>query len=177
MRVRIDHHDEAAGLIGTNRRYLVDCSVEFSDEEKAVIQTRGLRNHFVDLPDNVIVAAHVEDVRRGYMRKLLIAAGVCLLGLIVAPLTARGGTPVGPLMFFGGGGYAIYALYKFLVPPRTKLDRVRLNFLLSHRRFVAEATSPAMSKAMEADIQGSLEALKRFLDGSAELGTGRTVEL
>src|SRR5690349_5928248 len=47
MRVTIQHREEVAGLVGDKRQYYVDCTVVFSEEEKAIIRVRGLNDHFI----------------------------------------------------------------------------------------------------------------------------------
>jgi hypothetical protein len=38
MRVTIEHREESAGILGSTKHHFVDCSVEFSEEEKAIIK-------------------------------------------------------------------------------------------------------------------------------------------
>jgi len=43
MRVTIEHRKQAVGLTGKNRRYFVDCTVDLSQEERAIVENRGLQ--------------------------------------------------------------------------------------------------------------------------------------
>src|SRR5438132_2151850 len=42
MRVTIEHREHAAGVTGMTRNHYVDCTVEFSEEEKPIVGQRGL---------------------------------------------------------------------------------------------------------------------------------------
>ena len=44
MRITFNHREETAGLTGNDHHYFLDCEVLFSEEEKAIVQTRGLAN-------------------------------------------------------------------------------------------------------------------------------------
>ena len=42
MRVTIEHREQTAGVIGSKKDCYVDCTVEFSEEERAIIKERDL---------------------------------------------------------------------------------------------------------------------------------------
>jgi hypothetical protein len=48
MRVTIDHRQQTTGLGGTQSQF-VACTVQFSEEEKAIIRVRGLTDHLIVL--------------------------------------------------------------------------------------------------------------------------------
>src|SRR5215471_8317022 len=48
MRVTINHRQKTTGLGGTESQF-VDCTVQFSEEEKAIIKVRGLADHLIVL--------------------------------------------------------------------------------------------------------------------------------
>ncbi len=176
MRVTIEHRDEAAGVIGTKRNYFLDCCVDFSEAEQALIRERGLQKHHVTVDDVLPITPNVQDVKRSYTLKMAIAAGVSLVGILWAGIVKGSLQVWGPLMFVSGAGYAVYSLYRYLVPPYAPMDALRLDFLLKHRRFSIRVGSPTQSKEMEQEVYNSLQSVKEFMEGSVELGSARTVE-
>src|SRR3990167_9638207 len=102
MLVTIEHREQAAGVTGAKRQYFVDCTVEFSEEERAIIKARDLYSHFLLLgratpPES---GGHFAGTlaMRG-LGPLVILAGV-VLG-IVSAFTNSSGDLAG-FLFFGG---------------------------------------------------------------------------
>src|ERR1700674_117185 len=76
MRVTINHRQRTTGLASTQSQF-VDCTVQFSEEEKAIIKARGLSDHLIVL-DN----PRPPPSYREYMTAGILLAFSPLFGLI-----------------------------------------------------------------------------------------------
>ena len=57
MHITIKHRDELAGLLGDKRKYLVDVNVDFSQEERAIIEKRKLYDTQLDLSPGFLASS------------------------------------------------------------------------------------------------------------------------
>ena len=74
MRVQIEHKTETKGLLRKTTFHIVALTVEFSDEEKAIVRERKLERTVIlerDVPANVDEDKHAE---RGLLAKVVTAA-------------------------------------------------------------------------------------------------------
>lgn len=74
MRVNIEHKTETKGLLRKTTFHIVALTVEFSDEEKAIVRERKLERVVIlerDVPANVDEEKHAE---RGLLAKVVTAA-------------------------------------------------------------------------------------------------------
>jgi hypothetical protein len=182
MRVTIEHREEAGGISGQRRSYFVDCIVEFSEEERAIIRARDLYDHNFTMPASTPLPSQAAFVGTGFLRPvggLMTIAGP-IIG-IVGGLTKSGGSEgLGSLLFFGGIGLLIYGWRRErrqdnrLEQPE---QRITVRQLLSNSRFTVNAIDPAHAKGIEDDIRAELVALKDTIKGSAELQSRQTFEL
>jgi hypothetical protein len=73
MRVTIKHRDELAGILGDKRKFLLDVSIEFSQEERAIIEKRKLYHTEFDLTPGFL-ASSTFFVPAGLIKFCLIAS-------------------------------------------------------------------------------------------------------
>jgi hypothetical protein len=181
MRVTIEHREEAGGISGQRRSYFVDCIVEFSEEERAIIKARGLYDHNFTMRASTPLPSQAAFVGTGLLRPIggLMTIAGPIIG-IVGGLTKSGGEGLGYLLLFGGIGLLIYGRSRQRRQDK-RLDepeqRVTVRQLLSRSRFTVNAFDPAHAKAIEDDIRAELVALKDTIRGSAELQSRQTFEL
>jgi hypothetical protein len=182
MRVTIGHREEAAGLAGQNRNYFVDCTVELSEEEKAVVKARGLQGDgfttraATPIPDTVSIIG-VGILRGGGW--LLLIAGVIFASVGDVTKNVSTGNLGGLLILVG----IVAAIYGWLrgrrVDKRLELpdQEVTLRRLLADPRFTVHALDPVHAKALDDEIRAHLIGLKDLIRGSAELQVKQTFEL
>lgn len=167
MRVAIEHREGAPGLPNNQRSYYLDCDIDFSEEEKAVIRRRGLGDHFITIPNGYHAYFDPSEAKRLYALKLAVAAVATLLCLFAAPLS--GGHPIPAFGFLGSSIYAVYCLYRFLRPKVVLYQQLTLDDLVKHKRFIVETPSPVRAKEAEDQLFGTIERMKNFLTDSTEL--------
>jgi hypothetical protein len=176
MRVTVEHLEKPRGILGIHRAFYLDCFVELTEEERAIIGARDLEHHTIPLPKGFVAVPNPDDIRRHYALKVAIAAAAALFGLVFSVVT--GGTVVYfGLLFFAGCGYAIYCAVRIVFPPDIELERLPLSLLLERRHFSIRSNSPSRSKDIEVALTKALESAKLFIDDSAELGGRRTIEI
>jgi hypothetical protein len=180
MRVTIDHREEATGLSGKGRNYFVDCAVEFSEEEKAIIQARGLFDHGFAMPAAEPMPSQVAYVGSGVIRtigRLLIV--VAVVWGIVLGLSGQGEGPTAFLLFLGIG-LEIYGWIKSRGQDK-RIEQpeqaITLRKLMSGSGFTVHALDPAQAKAIDDQIRNELAGLKALIAESAEVRSRQTFEL
>ncbi len=172
MRVTIEHREERGGLVGDGRSYYVDCTVQFSEEEKAIIRARGMQTHFI----------FVDPPTRPPDLFEYMTAGVLM---ICGPLV----TVIGMALIFGSIFMGLrslqFGIFLFVAAPCLwsigyLMDR-RINFLLKKSKdriavrtlqtskFSVYSPDPAYSEVVEHDIREQLTNLKQRIMGSAEI--------
>jgi hypothetical protein len=181
VRVTIGHREEAGGITGQRRTYFVDCTVEFSEEERAIIRARDLYGHDIVVRAATPLPSQAAFIGTGFMRSVgwLLLIGGPIVGIVSGFAHTAGETP-GFLMFFGGIALVIFGRRRAnrqetrLMQPE---QSVRVRDLLSNVHFTVHAIDPAYAKAVDADIRAKLVELKDLIRGSAELQSARTFEL
>lgn len=101
MRVTIEHREEATGVINNHKAVFIDCKVEFSEEERAIIKTRDLYGECFTVRTSTPLPTKTEFFSTNIMRvvgRILMIVGV-ILGIA--------GTNFG-FLFFVGVGLEIY---------------------------------------------------------------------
>jgi len=181
MRVTIEHREQSGGITGARRTYFVDCTVQFSEEERAIIKARDLYETGFDIHAANPLPSRVAYVGSGLIRsigRLLILGGVGL-GIYVVFAHTSGGD-LGYLMFFAGICLEIYGWWrgrqqdKRIEQPE---QTITIRRLLSKPRFTVHAYDPASAKVIEHDIRSNLEGLKQTIQVSAELKPTQSFEL
>lgn len=172
MRVTIEHREGERALLRNERAYFLDCSIDFSEEEKAVIARRGLGDHYIAMPPGYFAVLDQAEQRRVYGLKLAIASGLALFSLFMAPAT--NGHPIPAFGFFGAGGYAVFCLFRYLKPKALQHEQLTLDALIKHRSFTVQTVNPTRSKEIEEKILAAIENMKQFLEDSTDVAP-RTV--
>jgi hypothetical protein len=187
MRVTIDHRQQTTGLGGTQSQF-VDCTVQFSEEEKAIISVRGLADHLIVLDNPRPPPSYREYMTAGIL--LAFSPLFTLIGfwtLVYAVVNA----------IFSGGrsadGYAVIGILLLFFAPFAwaigfLMDRA-MNHRFTHpkqfvtiremlfRPFTVHSPDPAYSNLIVEQIKERLAVLKAIIIGSAELREKETHEL
>jgi hypothetical protein len=181
VRATITHREED-GLLPSTKRHYVDCSVLFSEEEKAIIRVRGLSAHYIVVDPEI----PPPPARLGTLATLLKA---------LAPLTFLGGCVAGIGVSIAGrnhaadaiagscffaalamflGGVALGRHVRIAEQPRQIVTLARL---LSNPKFAVYASDNARAKAVDAELRNTLTRLKEGLLENRDLVATETFEL
>jgi hypothetical protein len=93
MRVTLGQREEQSRLNGV--QYFVDCSVVFSEEEKAIIAVRGLQDEYFSVPPALPPTTRTAIYGLGaahFIARIAWVAG-CVLGLINIFANSMGNLP------------------------------------------------------------------------------------
>jgi len=180
MHVAIEHREDAGGVTGARRRYFIDCTVRFSEEERAIIKARDLYRHDIVVRPDTLLPSQAASVGTAFMR-----SGGCLLAIVAVVLGfvsafTHSGEGLSYLLLAGGIGLVIYSWRRGRRQDKrleTPEQVIKLSQLLSDPRFTVHAFDPAHAKSVEEEIRAQLVALKGLLTGSAELRSKQTFEL
>ena len=181
MRVTIEHREQASGMTGSTKHYYVDCAIELTEEEKAIIKARDLYDHNFTVGPATPVSSKAAYIGSGSLNSLgrLGVIGGVILGVLSPAIGGASGTLAGWMLFLGAG----FWIYSSMVMRRQDKrlenpDRViKLKDLLNNGRFTVYAASPAHAQAIEEDIRASLTNAKQLITASAELKAKQTFEL
>jgi len=172
VRVTIEHREEAAGFSGQKRNYFVDCTVDLSEEEKAIISARGLQKHFITVPPAEPPRTAGAFMGAGALRGFgpIIAVAGFIFGLF-------GGGVLAGLMLFGGLGMVAWG---FMSDTKDKFygdQTITLGRLVTHPNIRVWSPNPANAKSTDQSIREQLANLKENLKESAAIPAKQTFEL
>ena len=173
MRVTIEHREQAQGVVSNRKECYVDCKVEFSEEERAIIKERDLYREGFTVRTSTPLPTKAEFLSTGVMRfigRILMIAGV-ILGIA--------GTNFG-FLFFVGAGLEIYGFVRTRrEDQRFENDEqtITIKQLLSNPSFTVHAWNAGLAKTIEEEIREHLVALKGLIQSSAQLQPRQTFEL
>jgi hypothetical protein len=181
MRVTIEHREETAGVIQNHKESYVDCTVNFSEEERAIIAARDLYREGFSVRTSTPLPTTTQFVSTGIMRvvgRLMIIGGF-LYGMFVEGL-ARVNSNFGVPILFIGIGLEIYGWLRTRKEDRrfeADEQQITIKQLLTKPTFTVHAWNPAAAKGLEEDIRENLVALKSLIQNSAQIQAKQTFEL
>ena len=164
MRVTIRHRQED-GLLPSKKLHYVDCTVLFSEEEKAIIQARGLGQHYIVTDPEMPPPS---GSQRGLVTLLKVLApclflGGCAAGLgMTAAGNHHGGDTITGITWFAAlamflGGIAIRRHVRVAEQPK---QTITLGRLLTNPSFSAYALDNARAKVLADELRETLIRLK-----------------
>ena len=187
MRVTIDHRQITTGLGGTQSQF-VDCTVQFSEEEKAIIDVRGLKDHLIVLDNPRPPPSYREYMTAGILLAfsplfMFIGFWTIVYGVLnmffSGPASGLAYILIGGLLlFFAPFAWAIGFLmdrsmnHRFTHPKQFVTIREMLL-----RPFTVHSPDPAYSGLVVDQIKERLSVLKLIISGSAEMREKQTFEL
>lgn len=175
MRVTIDHRQATSGVLGNHRDCYVDCTVTFSEEERAIIKERDLFREGFSVRTSTPLPSQSSVLGTGLMRRLgpFMIVGGFIWGL------AGGGNLAG-IVLFAGIGFVVYGwLRSRKQDKRFEQDEqeITVKQLLTKPTFTVHAWNPAAAKGIEEDIRENLVSLKTVIQNSAQIQAKQTFEL
>jgi hypothetical protein len=179
MRVTIEHRQKTTGLGGTQSQF-VKCAVLFSEEEKAIIGVRGLKDHVVVLDPPSPPPSYREWMTAGILLGFSPMAGMIGLGLLLSSIFLGGKSAVfGGFLLFGSPiAWAIGFLMDRSMDSRFTHPKqhISIRSMLSGP-FTVYSPDPAYSNLVVEQIRERLTILKHTISGSSEIRPKETYEL
>jgi hypothetical protein len=175
MRVTIEHREATSGLLGNRKDTYIECRVDFSEEEKAIIAARDLYRSGFTVRTSTPLPTQTAMLGSGLMRPV----GVVMMIVGVVWGIAGGGTPTG-LLFFGGLGLFIFGWLRTRKEDHrleTSEQEITVKKLLADPSFTVHAWNPAAAKSLDEDIRNDLAGLKQTISASADIQAKQTFEL
>jgi hypothetical protein len=180
MRVTIEHREQRSGFLGESHDYYVDCTVQFSEEEKAIIRARGLQTHFITLDPPVRPPRLYDYMSAGLM--MALAPTAFIIGFLMGITSIfRGGRlgELGAILVIGApimwlAGYMMDRKINYFW--RTSKQRIAIRTMQTSK-FTVHSPDPAYSEMVEHDIREALSNLKDRIMRSAEIKPRETFEL
>jgi hypothetical protein len=181
MYVTIHHRDALAGLLGDKRKFLVDVNVDFSQEERAIIEKRKLYDTQFDLTPGFL-ASSVFFLSTPVVRLTLILSPLLFLsGCVVSCASSAAGAIGGPTTSVGGllmmialVGFGL-GIYGVIFARRGYRTDVTIAEMM--KGFSVLTFSPPDAKAIDELLRERLVTFKDFLNESAELGRKESFEV
>jgi hypothetical protein len=176
MRITIKHRDQPVGILGQKRKYLLDISIDFSQEERAIIETRKLYETYFDLSPGFL-ASSVVFVPTSAIKACLITSPFLFLSGCVVGIASlfTGDSGFGSFLVFlsfAALGFGLYAAYFMRHGYRTEIT---IGEMLGG--FSVLTFSPPAAKDLDAELRQRLVGLKEFLTDSTELVQTETFEI
>jgi hypothetical protein len=158
--------------LGSAQSQFIDCLVLFSEEEKAIINVRGLKDHVVVLDPPRPPPTYREYMTAGILRGFSPLAGMIGLGLLLSSIFLGGNYAViGGFLLFGSPiAWAIGFLMDRSMDIRFTHPKqhVSIRSMLSGP-FTVYSPDPAYSDLVVEQIRERLTILKHTISGSAEI--------
>jgi hypothetical protein len=175
MRVTIEHREETSGALRNKRDYFVDCAIDFSDEERAIIKARGLHDHAIPTG---LLAAPSYSMAPAMLRAIAPLTALVGFAIWMIWLNTESVRTLGVMMVIGAGAAWLYGLrYHRRKERELSTDNVSVRDIIDKRKFSIWAASPAQAKAADAELRDHLANLKALIMESAEVGGQETFEL
>src|SRR5579862_1647355 len=181
MRVTIEHREVATGVIKNHKESYVDCTVNLSEEERAIVKERDLYGEGFTVRTSTPLPTQTHFFSTGIMRVVgrFMMIGGFIYGMFVEGL-AHANTNFGAPILFIGIGLEVYGwLRTRKEDKRIESDeqRITVKQLLNKPAFTVHAWNPAAAKGIEQDIREHLTSLKYIIQNSAQIQAKQTFEL
>ena len=173
MRVTIEHREEASGPLQNHKDCYVDCTVEFSQEERAIIQQRDLLGESFDIRTSTPLPTKTEFFSTNIMR---IIGRFLMIGGFIAGVA---GTNWG-FLFFVGIGLEVYGWMRTRNEDKrfeSSEQTITIKQLLSQPRFTVHAGNAGYAKGIDDEIREHLVVMKSLIQNSATLNKKQTFDL
>ena len=181
MRVTVKHRTKT-GLLPSTQHFYVDCTILFSEEEKAIVKARGLGGHYIVVDPEMLppIASHwtAAKLLKALAPLLFLAGCVTGLGMTFAG-NGHGGDALTGMSFFTAlamflGGMALNRHLRAAEQPQ---QIITLSRLLNSATFSVYAIDNARAKIVHAELTDTLTRLKQELLTNRDILTPETFEL
>lgn len=183
MKLTVAFRDKPAGGFSGTKHHFVACHVEFSNEERAIIQERGLYDHFVLVPSDVAPPTRGGDIVAMLMRLTgIILAPLGGLFALVASLKPQEAAGAGRAWMMLIAGVALFTIGKIKDIRANKRasnpdQKLTLRRLLATPDFVVHAISLQEAQGFEADVRETLSVMAKSIRQSSAVPEQTSYEL
>ena len=181
MRVTIEHREATTGVLNNHKESYVDCTVNFSEEERAIVKERDLYGEGFFVRTSTPVPSQNSILGTGLMRGLgpLMIIGGLFYGMFVEGLGGVKTNFAAPVLFIGIGLTIVGFLRGRKEDKRLEEDvqHITIKQLLNSPKFTVHAWNPAAAKGIEEQIREHLVSLKNLIKNSAEIQATQIFEL
>lgn len=162
-----------------NPKFILHLDIQFSNEERAIIQARALQNYVFDLSPGFLAASESKHSREALT--IFELGGIFLflggiLGAFIVVASNAFGLPVF-LMLAGGPMLFWYAQVAKRRGQAAFVKEITVGYLVEHPGISVRALNPAQATTLDGNIRKRLASLKHFLDETHELAAIRGFEL
>jgi cbb3-type cytochrome oxidase subunit 3 len=160
-------------------RFVLHLHLTFSNEERAIIETRALGNYVFDLSPGYLATSEGRFSKEalGMLQAgsiILFVAGFPLL--FVAAAVPALGLVVFFLCFVGGPALWWYALYARVRESTAYTDKLSLPYLVANPSIAIQADNPGLAPTVDENIRARVANLKHFLTKTHDLTSPRIVD-
>jgi hypothetical protein len=171
---------EQDGLLPSKKIYFVDCTVLFSEEEKAIVQARGLGQHYFVVGSEVPPPKDSQRLLSIWLRALapVVLLGGCVTGIGMS-FAGRGGDGLAGFSIFAAlamflAGFAIKRHVRIAEQPQ---QTITLQRLLGNPNFSIFAIDNATVKVTGEELRVTLARVKDGLLVNRDIEQAETFEL
>ena len=181
MQVTIRHRQQD-GVLPNKKLHYVDCTVLFSEEEKAIIQARGLGQHYIVADPEIPPAPSSQRTLSRLLKALapMLFLGGCVAGIgMTVGRNSHGGDFVTGVSWFGALGMFLagIALKRHVRVADRPQQTITLARLLTNPSFSVYAIDNARAKVVDDEIRNTLARLKEGLFVNRDIKQVETFEL
>lgn len=181
MRLTTDYREQPTGVLQGTKCFFLACHVAFTEEERAVVQERGMYDEFIEVPSDRPPPTRSGDFGAVAMR----VAGLILIpvGLLTGFVTGIAGSNLAtPLYFLAVIGIALFVIGKMKDRAANKYDenpnqRLTLRKLLANPEFLVYATALDVAKMYEEQVRNSLQQISQLIRESVVVPEKNTYDL
>jgi hypothetical protein len=180
VRVTIRHRQED-GFLPNKKLHYVDCTVLFSEEEKAIIETRGLGRHYIVTDSEVPPPSPSQLPLAKFLKVIspIVFLGGCVTSLGMAIAGHHRADAVAGISFFAAlalllGGIALKRHAGIAEQPK---QTITLGRLLTNPTFSAYTIDNARAKLVDEELRETLTRLKEGLLVNRDIKQAETFEL
>ena len=150
----------------------------FSNEERAIIQTRALDNYVFDLSPGYLATSESRFSKEAL--GMLQAASIILFVVGFPLLFVAAAVPAFGLLVFlcfvGGPALWWYALYARVRESTAYTNKLSLSYLVANPSIAIQADNPGLAPTVDENIRARVANLKHFLTKTHELTNPRIVD-
>ncbi len=169
-------------MLPSTKHFFVDCTILFSEKEKAIIRARGLGRHYFEVGADTPPPRTWHEPLSRFLKAgapLLFLVG-CTAGIGISIAgNGRGGDALTGFSFLAALGMFLggIAVSRHIGVAARPTQIVTLGQLMSNPSFSVYAIDNASAKAADLDIRAALERVKSGMLANAEIEPAESFEL
>jgi hypothetical protein len=181
MRLTITYREQSTGVLKGTKQFFLVCNVQFGDEERAIIQERGLYEESIDAP-----AATPPPTRSGDFGAMVLrfAGIICMpLGFLASCVAGLAHSDASSAWFFLFlAGIALFVVGKMKDRAANRREdnpaqHLTLRRLLTNPEFVVYAPALDVARMYEESVREELKRLADIIRANVAVPEANTYEL